>query len=96
MIKSLLTAAVLTAGLAGYALAQETAPAAPAGQAPEMQQPAPTTRHHVHHVVHHHVHHHVVHHVRHVTHHRMAAPAPAGGAPAGAPAGGGTPGTPGY
>ena len=34
MIKSLLAAAVLTIGLAGYATAQDTSPGAPAGNAP--------------------------------------------------------------
>jgi hypothetical protein len=41
MIKSLLVAAVLTIGLAGYATAQDTSPGAPAGNAPTT--PAPGT-----------------------------------------------------
>ena len=41
MIKSLLAAAVLTIGLAGYAVAQDTSPGAPAGNAPTT--PAPGT-----------------------------------------------------
>ena len=76
MIKSLVTAAALTIGLAGYALAQNTITGAPAGTAPETPAPgtpvpipgtmgaptaAPTHMHH--HVVHHHVNHHVHHHM---------------------------------
>jgi hypothetical protein len=68
MIKSLVTAAALTIGLAGYAFAQNTITGAPAGTAPET--PAPGTPvpipgmmgapkgspvHHVHHHMHHHV-----------------------------------------
>ena len=41
MIKSLVVAAALSIGLAGYALAQNTIPGAPAGTAPET--PAPGT-----------------------------------------------------
>jgi hypothetical protein len=41
MIKSLAVAAVLTIGLAGYAVAQDTSPGAPAGNAPTT--PAPGT-----------------------------------------------------
>ena len=41
MIKSILTAAVLTIGLAGYAAAQETTTGAPAGKIPETQEPPP-------------------------------------------------------
>ena len=76
MIKSLVTAAALTIGLAGYAFAQNTITGAPAGTAPETPAPgtpvpipgtmgaptaAPTHMHH--HVVHHHVNHHVHHHM---------------------------------
>jgi hypothetical protein len=69
MIKSLVTAAALTIGLAGYASAQNTITGAPAGTAPET--PAPGTPapipgmmgapkgSHMHHHMHHHVHHHV-------------------------------------
>ena len=79
MIKSLVAAAALTIGLAGYAFAQETVPGAPAGTAP--MTPAPGTPvpvpgmtpapmgSHMHHHVHHHHHHH--------SHHDMAAPAEA-------------------
>lgn len=81
MIKSLVTAALLTAGLSGYALAQSTVTGAP-----ETQKPLSATQHHVHHHVVHHVHHlHHVHTASNMHHHHMAAPAPAGG---GAPAGG--------
>ena len=79
MIKSLVTAAALTIGLAGYAFAQNTItgaprwyrPGDPPPQAPPPRSqgltPAPTGYLHVHHhVVHHHVHHHM--------HHHMAAP----------------------
>ena len=77
MIKSLVTAAALTIGLAGYAFAQNTITGAPAGTAPETPAPipgmmaAPTGVAHAHHVVHHHVVHH------HVVHHHMAASAEA-------------------
>ena len=63
MIKSLAVAAVLSLGLAGYAVAQEAAPAPAAPMA------APMHHHHHHH--HHHYHHH-----HHHMHHEMA-PAPA-------------------
>jgi hypothetical protein len=78
MIKSLVTAAALTIGLAGYAFAQNTITGAPAGTAPETPAPgtpvpipgtmgaptaAPTESHMHHHVVHHHVHHHMHHHM---------------------------------
>jgi hypothetical protein len=94
MIKSIVAAAVLTIGLAGYAVAQETTTGAPAGEAPMTQEPAPMAPHH--HVVHHHVMHHVHHHVHHMAHHNhMMAPAPEAGAPpaggAGAPPAGGAP-----
>jgi hypothetical protein len=55
MIKTLAAAAVLSLGLAGYAMAQEPA-AAPAPMA------APMHHHHHHYVHHHHVTHHHVHH----------------------------------
>src|SRR5208282_1967337 len=74
MIKSFVTAAALTIGLAGYAWSQEAAPAAPTAPVQETHH-----HHHHHHWWHHHHHHHHM-------HHEMA---PAGGAPAeGAPAGG--------
>ena len=67
MIKSLVTAALLTAGLSGYALAQSTVTGAP-----ETQKPLSATQHHVHHHVVHHVHH--VHTASNMHHHHMAAP----------------------
>jgi hypothetical protein len=67
MIKTLAAAAVLSLGLAGYAVAQETTTGAPAGTAPMTAEPP------MHH--HHHHHHHVYHHHHHM-HHEMA-PAPA-------------------
>jgi hypothetical protein len=71
MIKTLAAAAVLSLGLAGYAVAQETAPGSPAGTASVNAEP-PMTHHHHHHYVHHHHHHH--HHMHAAP---MAAPAPA-------------------
>jgi hypothetical protein len=71
MIKTLAAAAVLSLGLAGYAVAQETAPGSPAGTASvNAEPPMPMHHHHHHHYVHHHHHHH---------HHAapMAAPATA-------------------
>ena len=56
MIKTLAAAAVLSLGLAGYAMAQDTPAAAPAAPAP-MAEPM----HHHHH--HHHYHHHHMHHM---------------------------------
>ena len=76
MIKSLVAAAALTIGLAGYAIAQEAAPGAPAGAEPMAAKPP--MHHHMHHH-HHQMHHHVHHHHHH--HHNMAAPAPAPEAP---------------
>ena len=78
MMKSLVTAAVLSCGLTGYALAQATVTGAPEGTAPVTAEPMP---HH-----HHHWHHHYWHHHHHM--HEMAAPAapaPAPGAPAPSP-----------
>ena len=61
MIKILIGAAVLTIGLAGYAVAQEAAPAPSAGAPATSTAPAAptttTTHHHRHH--HHHHHHHM-------------------------------------
>jgi hypothetical protein len=75
MIKTLAAAAVLSLSLAGYAVAQETAPGSPAGTASvNAEPPAPMMHHHHHH--HHYVHHH---------HHHHMAPAPEA-APAPAPA----------
>jgi hypothetical protein len=74
MIKTLVTAAALSLGLAGYALAQETAPGAPAGTAPATAEP-PMVEHHHHH---HHHHHHIYHH----HHHHHMAPEAAPAAPA--------------
>jgi hypothetical protein len=74
MIKSLVVAAVVSLGLAGYAVAQETTTGAPAGTASvNHEPPGPVGRHHHHYFHHHHWHHH---------HHHMApapeaAPAPA-------------------
>ena len=73
MIKTLVIAAALSLGLAGYAVAQETTTGAPAGTAPMTAEP-PMHHHHQHH--HHHHHHHWHHHM-----HEMA-PAPAPAAPA--------------
>jgi fatty acid desaturase len=63
MIKSLVVAAALTIGLAGYAFAQETVTGAPAGTASVNAEPPMM---HMHHHMHHHHHHHM--------HHDMAAP----------------------
>lgn len=71
MIKTLAAAAALSLGFAGYALAQETAPAAPAPSAAPME--------HHHHYHHHHWHHHHWHHHHHM--HHEAAPASAPAAP---------------
>lgn len=71
MIKTLAAAAVLSLGLAGYAMAQATVTGAPEGTAPETAEPM---HHHHHHHHHHHYHHH------HHMHHEMA-PAPAPAAP---------------
>jgi ABC-type nickel/cobalt efflux system permease component RcnA len=68
MIKSLVVAAALTIGLAGYAVAQEATPAAPMAAAPMKQ------HHHYHHYHHHH---HYYHHHHHM-HHEMAPAAPTG------------------
>jgi len=68
MIKTLAAAAVLSLGLAGYAVAQEAAPA-PAPMAEPMH------HHHHHHYVHHHHHHH--HHMHHMAPEAAPAPAPA-------------------
>ena len=63
MIKTLAAAAVLSLGLAGYAMAQDTPAAAP------MAEPM---HHHHHHHHHYHHHHHHMHHMA-----PKAAPAPA-------------------
>jgi hypothetical protein len=63
VIKTLVTAAVLSLGLAGYAVAQETVTGAPAGTASVNAEP-PMHHHHHHHWHWHH-------------HHHMMAPAPA-------------------
>ena len=65
MIKSLVVAAALTIGLAGYAVAQEAAPTAGAPATMPME------HHHHHHHYHHHHHHH-----HHHMHHEMAPAAP--------------------
>jgi hypothetical protein len=76
MIKTLAAAAVLSLGLAGYAVAQETAPGAPAGTASvNAEPPTPMHHHHHHHYVHHHHHHH--HHMDHMAPEAAPAPAPA-------------------
>jgi len=77
MIKSLVAAAALTVGLAGYALAQETTTGAAPGTAPMTAEP-PMHHHHHHH---HHYHHHHWHHHHHM-HETAPAPAPAPAAPA--------------
>jgi hypothetical protein len=83
MIKSLVLAAAVTIGLASYAIAQETSPGAPAGNAPITQEPpapaAPAMHHHMHHY-HHHMHHYARHY-HHPMHHNMATSAPAPEAP---------------
>jgi hypothetical protein len=71
MIKTLAAAAVLSLGLAGYAVAQETTTGAPAGTASVNHEPPMTGMHHHHH----HHHHHHMHHMHHEA--PMAAPAPA-------------------
>ena len=68
MIKTLAAAAVLSLGLAGYAMAQDTPAAAPAPMAEPMH-------HHHHHHYHHHHHHHHMHHMHHMN--KMAPAAPA-------------------
>jgi hypothetical protein len=77
MIKTLAAAAILSLGLAGYAVAQETAPGSPAGTASVNAEPPTAGEHHHHH------HHHYVHHHHHHHHHHHAAPE---AAPAPAPA----------
>jgi hypothetical protein len=72
MMKSLVTAAVLSCGLTGYALAQATVTGAPEGTAPVTAEPV----HHHHWHWHHHWHHH---------HHHMHEMAPPPAAPAPAP-----------
>jgi hypothetical protein len=69
VIKTLVTAAVLSLGLGGYAFAQSTITGAPAGTAPVTAEPM--SHHHHHH--HWHWHHH---------HHHMHEMAPAPAAPA--------------
>lgn len=54
MIKTLAVAAVLSLGIAGYAVAQETTTGAPAGTASVNHEPPVVHRHH-----HHHHHHHI-------------------------------------
>ena len=71
MIKTLVIAAALSFGLAGYAVAQDTTTGAPAGTAPMTAEP-PMHHHHHHHHHHSPSHHHM---------HEMA-PAPAPAAPA--------------
>jgi hypothetical protein len=65
MVKTLVAATVLTIGLSGYALAQDTAPGSPAGTKP--MTPAPMM--HMHHPMHH-----VHHRTMHPKHHDRAAP----------------------
>jgi hypothetical protein len=82
IIKSFVTAAAITIGLAGYAFAQE---AAPAGAAPA--EPAMHYHMHTHHVYHHapkKTYHHVHYHMHHHVHYHMHEMAPGYGAPAGA------------
>jgi hypothetical protein len=74
MIKSLVIAAVVSLGLAGYAVAQETTTGAPAGTASVNHEPPGPVGHHHHHYVHHHHHHH--HHMAPVPE-AVPAPAPA-------------------
>jgi hypothetical protein len=68
--QDLFAAIVLTIGLGGYAVAQDTAPGSPAGTKPMTPEPMM------------HMHHHVHHHSMHPKHHDMAAPV---AAPADAP-----------
>jgi hypothetical protein len=72
MIKALTAAAVLSLGLSGYALAQETTPGSPAGNAPVTAEPPTPMMHH-----HHHHHHHHYHHMHHMAPEAAPAPAPA-------------------
>ena len=92
MIKSCLVASAITIGLAGYALAQETTPGSPMGNAPVTQEApkaampgntmgAPMRQHATHHVVHHHVVHHVHHMNQQARHNRSATHAAPGPAP---------------
>jgi hypothetical protein len=75
MIKSVVSAAVLSAGLVGYATAQEAASAAPA---PNTQPTSPRHYYHPHfHYPRHYYHHH---------HHHYVPPGPASSAPPAAPA----------
>jgi hypothetical protein len=67
MVKIITAAAVLSLGLAGYAVAQETTTGAPAGTASVNHEPP---------VVHHHHHHHH-HHIHHMAPEAAPAPAPA-------------------
>ena len=79
MIKTLAAAAVLSLGLAGYAVAQDTTAAPPGAMAPATGETAAPMEHHHHHHHHHHPWHHH-HHMHHVA--PEAAPAPAPAAPA--------------
>jgi hypothetical protein len=72
VIKTLVTAAVLSLGLGGYAFAQSTITGAPAGTVPVTAEPMSHHHHHHHHWHWHHHHHHM---------HEMA-PAPVPAAPA--------------
>jgi hypothetical protein len=74
MVEIFVAAAVLTIGLNGFAVAQDTAPGAPAGTKP--MTPVPIMH------MHHHTHYHTHHHSMHPKHHDMAAPM---AAPADAP-----------
>ena len=74
MIKSLVVAAVVSLGLAGYAVAQETTTGAPAGTASVNHEPPGPVGHHHHHYFHHH---HWHHHHHHMAPAPEAAPAPA-------------------
>ena len=74
MIKSLVIAAVVSLGLAGYAVAQETTTGAPAGTASVNHEPPGPVGHHHHHYFHHH---HWHHHHHHMAPAPEAAPAPA-------------------
>jgi hypothetical protein len=74
MIKSLVVAAVVSLGLAGYAVAQETTTGAPAGTASVNHEPPGPVEHHHHHYIHHH---HWHHHHHHMAPAPEAAPAPA-------------------
>jgi hypothetical protein len=54
MVKTFVAASIITIGLGGYTVAQDTALGSPAGAKPMTPAPMTHMRHHVHHHVHHH------------------------------------------